>query len=245
MLASISTQFNCSEEELWAQIIRPQALQFVARPLLTFRPVNGQALGPKWIVGKNYKLKLYLLNVVPLGEHTIRLVTIDRDSNLISSEEAGQLAQVWNHRITFHGQISRREVETIYQQADVFVFPSFREPSGSVIFEAMRNGLPVITTDVGGPAHVVDASCGIRVSARAPEQLAQDLAAAIATLTSDPTKRRALSDGSLRRMADIGLWENKLDWLLDLYEQITPREREGTHSLQRHEVIRHVQGQAT
>lgn len=123
-------------------------------------------------------------------------------------------------RVTFHGQIPRSAVEDLYARADAFLFPSFREPSGSVIFEALRNGLPVITTDVGGPGFVIDENCGFAVPARTPDQLASDLAAAIRRLASDPALRLKLSAGALDRVARIGLWPNKVAWLTELYADI-------------------------
>jgi glycosyltransferase involved in cell wall biosynthesis len=123
-------------------------------------------------------------------------------------------------RITFHGQVSRKVVETLYCKADAFLFPSFREPSGSVVFEALRHGLPVITTDRGGPGFVVDQSCGISVPASNPEQLATDLAAAITRLARDPALLAQLAAGARERVSAIGLWDNKIRWLLQLYSQL-------------------------
>lgn len=120
-------------------------------------------------------------------------------------------------RIRFHGRLPRDEVERLYEKADAFLFPSFREPSGSVVFEALRQGLPVITVDRGGPGEVVDATCGLRVPAETPEQLADDLARAITRLARDPALHCRLSRGARERMRSIGLWEGKMDWLFELY----------------------------
>ena len=123
-------------------------------------------------------------------------------------------------RVTFHGQVSRETVEQLYSKADAFLFPSFREPSGSVVFEAMRHGLPVVTIERGGPGFVVNESCGITVPAVGPEQLATDLADAVTRLARDPSLVSRLSVGAHERVANIGLWENKVNWLLTLYSQI-------------------------
>ena len=123
-------------------------------------------------------------------------------------------------RVTFHGQVSRAAVEKLYARADVFLFPSFREPSGSVVFEALRHGLPVITTDRGGPGFVIDDSCGITVPAINPDQLAGDLAAAISRIARDGSLRGRLARGARERVARIGLWENKIRWLLALYAEL-------------------------
>jgi len=101
MIARISNQFSCTETELWRRIIEPRSLQFVASPLLTFTPIEADALEGEWQVGRDYPLQLYFMRFIPLGRHTIRLVTIDRSTNTILSEERGSLARVWNHRIHF------------------------------------------------------------------------------------------------------------------------------------------------
>ena len=64
-------------------------------------------------------------------------------------------------RVSFHGRQDRPSVHGFYRAADVFVFPSYREPGGNVVFEAMGHELPLIVCDVGGPAAAVDENCAI------------------------------------------------------------------------------------
>jgi len=142
------------------------------------------------------------------------------EETAVCREEAARLGV--SDRITFHGQIPRAEVENLYAGADVFLFPSFREPSGSVVFEALRHGLPVITSDRGGPGYVIDDSCGIKVPAVDPTQLATALAGAITRLARDPVRRERIAAGARERVAAIGLWDNKIRWLLDLYAELIP-----------------------
>ena len=101
MLVRITTNLACTRSELWEKISRPQSLQFVASPLLKFKPIEPGALDGEWEVGRDYQLKLYLLGLIPLGHHTIRLTRVDRDHNTIASRESGLLARVWNHTISF------------------------------------------------------------------------------------------------------------------------------------------------
>ncbi|MDB5387594.1 MAG: gylcosyl transferase-like protein [Planctomycetaceae bacterium] len=124
------------------------------------------------------------------------------------------------HRVRFHGRLPRADVETMYAQADVFVFPSFREPSGNVVFEALSHGLPVITTDRGGPGYVVDDESGIRVAADNPAQLAQDLASAIRRLAADAEMRDRLAKGAAQRARQLALWSNKINGMVDLYRNV-------------------------
>ena len=46
-------------------------------------------------------------------------------------------------RVIFHGAQPRSEVGRFYEAADIFVFPSYREPGGNVAFEAMGYSLAV------------------------------------------------------------------------------------------------------
>ena len=120
-------------------------------------------------------------------------------------------------RVRFHGQIARERVEGLYATSDLFAFPSFREPSGSVVFEALRWGLPVIAAGRGGPGHVVNARCGRLLEVQAPEQLASDLAREIRELALAPQERAALSKGAQDRVAEIGRWPAKAKALMALY----------------------------
>lgn len=123
-------------------------------------------------------------------------------------------------RVRFHGRIPRAAVEQLYQDADLFVFPSFREPSGNVVFEAMGHGLPVITTNRGGPAYVVDETSGIRLPVDSRGQLASAIADSIRQLADDPARLAALSIGARNRISTIGLWPRKIEWMLDLYDSV-------------------------
>ena len=52
--------------------------------------------------------------------------------------------------VHFHGRLPHEMVENIYEESDIFLFPSrFREGLPNVVFEAMSHCLPVIATRVG------------------------------------------------------------------------------------------------
>ena len=156
--------------------------------------------------------------LLPVGVGVHLDVAGQGEETALCREEATRLGV--SDRISFHGQIPRAAVEDLYARADAFLFPSFREPSGSVVFEALRHGLPVITTDRGGPGFVIDDSCGIKVPAVDPTQLATALAGAITRLAHDPVLRERLAAGARERVAAVGLWENKIGWLLDFYAEL-------------------------
>ena len=123
-------------------------------------------------------------------------------------------------RITFLGRQPRAAVEDLYASHDVFVFPSFREPTGGVLYEAMRHGLPIITAATGGPDHIIDDTSGIRIPVVTPEQFTTDIAAAIRALSADPARLESLGAGARQKVGREGLWPAKADHMVALYQSL-------------------------
>lgn len=123
-------------------------------------------------------------------------------------------------RVIFHGRRDRHEVDEFYQAADIFVFPSYREPGGGVVLEAMGFGLPLIVSDLGGPGSAVDDACAIRLHPETPEQYSQDIAGAIRRLVENRELRLSLGKNARRRVADIALWDRKVEHLEAIYTNV-------------------------
>jgi glycosyltransferase involved in cell wall biosynthesis len=56
----------------------------------------------------------------------------------------------------FHGEISRKNIDLFYEQADILLLPTHSEGFSNVILEAMSFGLPIITTDVGANRKILE-----------------------------------------------------------------------------------------
>ncbi len=140
----------------------------------------------------------------------------DRERCEITAAELGVA-----DRITFHGAVSRSVVDDFYRRADIFVFPSYREPGGNVSLEAMAWGLPVVVCGRGGPGSSVDATCAIVLEADNPRQLAEDTGLAVRRLVEDASLRRAMGAAGRHRVLSTHLWEQRIDRMEELYEQIT------------------------
>ncbi len=122
--------------------------------------------------------------------------------------------------VRFHGRLPRAQVDEWYQTSHIFLFPSFREPSGNVVFEAMAKGLPVIGSASGGPGYVIQEECGIKVIASNPEKYAADLAQAIMSFVNDSELLPRLSQAAIKRVGKIGLWSAKIDRLAQRYVKV-------------------------
>ena len=170
---------------------------------------------------------------------TLRAVSLLQDLPGVSLTSAGDGEEIdicraeadrlgVSNRVTFMGRVPRETVEDLYRSHDVFCFPSFREPAGGVLYEAMRHGLPVVTADRGGPAWIVDEASGIRISVTEPKMFAQEIAAALRKLAQDLPLRQRLGSGARAKVRREGLWSSKAEKLVDLYkdilaDQIAPR----------------------
>jgi glycosyltransferase involved in cell wall biosynthesis len=89
-------------------------------------------------------------------------------------------------RVHFLGQ--RSDVARLMAAADIYCQPNTRpEPFGVAIVEALYAGLPVVATAMGGPAEVVDQSCGILIS---PDEGV--LVSSLKLLIEDQVLRRSL-----------------------------------------------------
>ena len=122
--------------------------------------------------------------------------------------------------VTMHGRVPRDRVDDFYQHSDIFLFPSYREPGGLVVAEAMSHGLPCVVCARGGPADTVDDQSGIRVAPDGEGGYERGLADSLARLVHDPALRRELGGGGRERIAEIGLWCRKADVMDGLYAQV-------------------------
>jgi glycosyltransferase involved in cell wall biosynthesis len=125
--------------------------------------------------------------------------------------------------VTFHGAQPRAQVEEFYDRSDVFVFPSYREPGGNVPFEAMSHGLALVVADRGGPAQAVDESCALLVSPTSPDSYARDIAAAVRSLVTDPSRRRRMGEAARRRVVESGTWAARVADVERLYAEAVQR----------------------
>ncbi len=128
-------------------------------------------------------------------------------------------------KVRFHGWASKEAVQGFYRGSHVFAFPSYREPGGNVVFEAMGHHLPLIVCDRGGPGAAVDPTCAFTLDAHDPDQLARDIAVAVRRFVADPTLVTTMGAASRARLDQVGLWSAKIDRISELYEEVARASR--------------------
>jgi glycosyltransferase involved in cell wall biosynthesis len=90
------------------------------------------------------------------------------------------------------------ELPEFFGMIDMLVVPSWEEPFGIVLLEAMASGVPVIATNRGGPVDIIRSALhGVLVPPRNPDMLAN----AIQSLAEDD-ERRALMARNAREFVE-------------------------------------------
>jgi len=132
-----------------------------------------------------------------------------------------------SEQVEFCGWLKHEEAVERMSDADVFVFPSLRDPGGAVIMEAMCLGLPVVAGDWGGPPDYAGPDSGFLVKPVNYQQYVDDLADAMRRMAESPELRRTMGDAArAKAMAEFD-WNHRVDRLVEIYSSIldTPTDR--------------------
>lgn len=114
-------------------------------------------------------------------------------------QDDGTALNPWRHLFRYIPHVPREKLAELFQQSDVFVFPTLVEGMGFVVVEAMASGLPVITTP-NGPSDIVRGGVdGYLVPPRDVEALVQRMQ----ELRQSPALRRTMSQSALARAGDF------------------------------------------
>jgi glycosyltransferase involved in cell wall biosynthesis len=124
----------------------------------------------------------------------------------------------WSKRVLFTGFVSDEVRNRLYQVADVAVFPSIYEPFGIVALEAMALGVPVVSSNAGGLAEVVDPSTAVIVKAGSAESLASGLVEAL----THPDESRARAERAKVKATTQFTWRAIADETAGLYRRLLP-----------------------
>ena len=102
---------------------------------------------------------------------------------------------------------------------DALLVPSWEEPFGRVVVEAMALGLPVLATRVGGPAEIIhDDVDGILLAPRMPDEWAD----ALVRVMESKDLRARLSTAAGRRARNFAL-DAHVRAMCEVYEEATHR----------------------
>jgi glycosyltransferase involved in cell wall biosynthesis len=162
------------------------------------------------ILQKNPKAKLVIVGLGELQEYLVNLVKATKMSDFVK------------FRFEF---IPEEERILHYAACDVAVFPSFYEPFGIVVLEAMSMERPVIVGAAGisGMREIVvccgEEQCGYHIDPNNPS----DIAWGINSVLESDEKRKLLGKNGRRRVLSEFTWDKIAGKTLELYEHILKR----------------------
>jgi len=120
------------------------------------------------------------------------------------------------------GFVPRDDLPKLYNAADLFVLPSFKESFGHVLVEALACGCPVVTSNVTCMPEVVG-DAGILIDPYDVNSLAEGMYRVL----TDKELREDLRKKSLQR-AKLFSWEKCAMETLKVYEELYERKVKGT-----------------
>ena len=113
------------------------------------------------------------------------------------------------------GTQTHERVQQILRKADVFLFPSYTEGFANALLEAMAAGLPVIATDVGANAELIEKEGGIII----PAGEADAIVKAIDLLKEDRELRLKMSIWNVGKVRSVYLLDAVMEKLIKIYEE--------------------------
>jgi glycogen synthase len=120
-------------------------------------------------------------------------------------------------RLHFTGWLNQDDMNRWYARAHVLVVPSWYEPFGMVILEGMLYGLPIVTTDVGGPRAILrDGETGIFCRPRDVPSLED----ALLRVVSDQVLRDRLGRNAARDVRSRWLFDKVLLRMRHVYDEL-------------------------
>ncbi len=119
-------------------------------------------------------------------------------------------------RVIFVGPVADAHKWALYEQAQLFVLPSYSENFGNVVAEAMAMGCPVAVTPEVGIAPLVEAAGAGIVTGGSPDELA----AAMRELLGDPQRRREMGICGVRATRARLSWNAVAAQVEDLYREV-------------------------
>lgn len=110
-----------------------------------------------------------------------------------------------------------KEIRHYYWASDIFFFPTYYEPFGLVILEAMACGMAVATSDIAGGSELIeDGHNGILFN---PHQSVAKIANKLVPILRDSEKRQSLGRHA-RLVAEQRSWEQVGKEYLDFYRKL-------------------------
>jgi glycosyltransferase involved in cell wall biosynthesis len=121
------------------------------------------------------------------------------------------------HKVFFEGFVDEAKLLKLQKCADVSVVPSLFEPFGIVALEAMAAKSPVVVSDTGGLAEIVEHDVtGVKVFPNNPDSLAWG----ITKILLDDNFKKFIKENAYKKIQEKYDWEKIAQQTKKLYESV-------------------------
>ena len=188
----------------------------------TQQVLNRYGLRPPYIISvgrlnprKNFASLIRALALLKKEHHLPHLLVIVGKKDYRSDELFRLVAKLGLEKeVIFPGLVDENDLPYLYRAADLFVFPSFFEGFGLPVLEAMRSGLPVVTSNSSSLAEIAG-DAALQVNPNETHELAQ----AILKAVTNQALRKTLVERGLSRVNQF-TWENAARQTLAVYRRV-------------------------
>ena len=134
-----------------------------------------------------------------VGREDARLLILGSGPERALLEQEARKAGV-SDRVDFLGSKPRTEVADHLAASDAFLFPTERDEAAPLVpLEAMAAGLPVVASDIGGGAELIESG---KTGLLVPPASVDSLAGAIDSLLADDALRRRMGEAARERIVE-------------------------------------------
>jgi glycosyltransferase involved in cell wall biosynthesis len=164
---------------------------------------------------KNTKnvLKAYASYIKRNGSsHKLVIVDYDQEALALLMNEIGTPELI--NQIHLTGYVVNSDLPAIYNQSDLFLYPSLRESFGIPILEAMACGIPVITSTTSSMPEVAG-EAALLVDPYIPDEITL----AIEQMISDPILRQRLRMAGFKQASQFS-WPKMAADVLEIYKEV-------------------------
>jgi glycosyltransferase involved in cell wall biosynthesis len=122
--------------------------------------------------------------------------------------------------VNFLEPVPRYKLPSLYQQADVFCFPTLCDTYGIALLEAMSCGCAVLVSDVAGAGEIVNGENGLKVRLNTPDEYIREYAENIVALAQNHELRSSLGGAARRFILREHDWSRIGAQVLDVYDEL-------------------------
>lgn len=148
----------------------------------------------------------------------LKIVGAARSLDTVNSLQARIADEDLADRIQFLGAVRERDLDDLYEKADLFVMSSLFEGYGMVLAEALQRGLPIITTTGGAASQTVPEGAGLKV----PPGDSDAMRAALDRAMADPALRADLARAAFAAGERLPTWEDTARIIADVLTRLPP-----------------------